>query len=470
MEASASMTANFFRCHSGTSALLALPAGYIAGKMMLVRAMTKGWSLTSIMPNAQPLSMVNQPFDFAAFTPMQLATLNNEQLKMLSQFGSVIVGGAAVPDALRERLASYCDNVFETYGMAETLSHIAVRKLSSERIPFVALEGVQLSVDAEQRLQISAPHIHPEILQTQDVVQLLSPSEFYYKGRHDRVINSGGIKLFAEVIEKKLEPFLDRPYHVNSLPDNILGRRLVLYIESESPIDEMKLMERMSTALERYEVPKQIIVVRTLERTSSGKIKQIKEKNMELVFASANENKVLEVEHKLGGDIRLKSLRAIGCNEDIPETGDTLEENARMKARYVWDNYKVDCFADDTGLEVDALDGAPGVYSARYAGPQRNSEHNMDLLLTNLHGKSNRTAQFRTVICLICGGEEFLFEGVVRGEIMEQRRGTDGFGYDPVFRPEGANETFAEMTMDMKNTISHRGRAIALLSHFLKNK
>ena len=191
---------------------------------------------------------------------------------------------------------------------------------------------------------------------------------------------------------------------------------------------------------------------------------------MELVFASANENKVLEVEHKLGGDIRLKSLRAIGCNEDIPETGETLEENARMKARYVWDNYKVDCFADDTGLEVDALDGAPGVYSARYAGPQRNSEQNMDLLLTNLHGKSNRKAQFRTVICLIRGGEEFLFEGVVRGEIMEQRQGTDGFGYDPIFRPEGANVTFAEMTMDMKNTISHRGRAIALLSHFLKNK
>ncbi len=277
MEASAAMTANFFHCHSGTSALLALPAGYIAGKMMLVRAMTLGWSLTSIMPTSQPLSFVNQPFDFAAFTPMQLATLNNEQLKMLSQFGSVIVGGAAVPAALRERLASYCDNVFETYGMAETLSHIAVRKLSSGVMPFVALEGVQLSVDTEQRLQISAPHIHPEIVQTQDVVQLLSPTEFYYKGRHDRVINSGGVKLFAERIESKLEPLLDRPYHVNSLPDDILGRRLVLYIESESPIDETKLMERMSAALERYEVPRQIIVVQTLERTSSGKIKQIKD-------------------------------------------------------------------------------------------------------------------------------------------------------------------------------------------------
>jgi XTP/dITP diphosphohydrolase len=191
---------------------------------------------------------------------------------------------------------------------------------------------------------------------------------------------------------------------------------------------------------------------------------------MELVFASANENKVLEVEHKLGGDIQLKSLRAIGCNEDIPETGLTLEENARMKARYVWDHYKVDCFADDTGLEVDALDGAPGVYSARYAGPQRSSDDNMELLLANLNGMANRSAQFKTVICLIRGGEEFLFEGVVRGEIIEQRQGSDGFGYDPIFRPEGATETFAEMTMDAKNTISHRARAIAKLSQFLKNK
>ena len=191
---------------------------------------------------------------------------------------------------------------------------------------------------------------------------------------------------------------------------------------------------------------------------------------MELVFASANENKVLEVEHKLGGDIQLKSLRAIGCIEDIPETGLTLEENARMKARYVWDNYNVDCFADDTGLEVDALDGAPGVYSARYAGPQRSSDDNMELLLANLSGMADRSAQFKTVICLIRGGEEFLFEGVVRGEIIEQRQGSDGFGYDPIFKPEGATETFAEMTMDAKNTISHRARAIAKLAQFLKNK
>jgi XTP/dITP diphosphohydrolase len=191
---------------------------------------------------------------------------------------------------------------------------------------------------------------------------------------------------------------------------------------------------------------------------------------MELVFASANENKVKEVEYKLGGNLRLQSLHSIGCMEDIPETGQTLEENARMKARYVWDNYHVDCFADDTGLEVDALDGAPGVVSARYAGDQRNSSDNMDLLLANLAGKNHRSAQFRTVICLIQGGVEYLFEGVVRGEIMDQRKGSDGFGYDPVFCPEGMSRTFAEMTMDEKNTISHRGRAIAKLAQFLANQ
>ncbi len=192
--------------------------------------------------------------------------------------------------------------------------------------------------------------------------------------------------------------------------------------------------------------------------------------NMELVFASANENKVLEVEHKLGGSIRLKSLHAIGCFDDIPETGNTLEENARMKARYVWENFHVNCFADDTGLEVDSLDGAPGVYSARYAGSQRNALDNMNLLLSNLDGKDNRSARFRTVICLIIHGEEFLFEGVVRGEILRQPQGSEGFGYDPVFRPDGASQTFAQMTMNEKSSMSHRGRAIAKLAQFLANR
>jgi XTP/dITP diphosphohydrolase len=190
--------------------------------------------------------------------------------------------------------------------------------------------------------------------------------------------------------------------------------------------------------------------------------------NSELIFASGNENKVAEVEYKLGGVIKLKSLNAIGCNEEIPETGSTLEENARLKARYVWETYNVDCFADDTGLEVESLDGAPGVYSARYAGPQKNPVDNMALLLSELKGKSNRRARFRTVICLIQGGREQLFEGVVHGEIIESARGSEGFGYDPIFVPEGSTKTFAEMTMEEKNTMSHRARAIASLAVFLK--
>ena len=188
----------------------------------------------------------------------------------------------------------------------------------------------------------------------------------------------------------------------------------------------------------------------------------------ELVFASGNDNKVAEVEFKMGGSIKLRGLKFIGCTEDIPETGDTLEENAIMKARYVWENFGVSCFADDTGLEVESLQGAPGVLSARYAGPQRNTRDNMALLLSNLSDKSNRRARFRTVICLIDNGVEHLFEGIVNGTIIEQGRGEEGFGYDPIFLPDGSDKTFAEMSMVEKNDLSHRGRAIAALKQFLQ--
>jgi XTP/dITP diphosphohydrolase len=188
----------------------------------------------------------------------------------------------------------------------------------------------------------------------------------------------------------------------------------------------------------------------------------------ELVFASGNDNKVAEVEFKMGGSIKLRGLKSIGCTEDIPETGDTLEENAIMKARYVWENFGVSCFADDTGLEVESLQGAPGVLSARYAGSQRNTRDNMALLLSNLSDKSNRRARFRTVICLIDNGVEHLFEGIVNGTIIEQGRGEEGFGYDPIFLPDGSDKTFAEMSMVEKNDLSHRGRAIAALKQFLQ--
>jgi XTP/dITP diphosphohydrolase len=191
---------------------------------------------------------------------------------------------------------------------------------------------------------------------------------------------------------------------------------------------------------------------------------------MELVFASGNEHKVYEVAKKLGGSIPLKGLHDIGCTTDLPETSDTLEGNARQKARYVWEHFGVNCFADDTGLEVFALDMAPGVYSARYAGGQRSSTDNMRLLLENLKNQSDRSARFRTVICLILEGEEYLFEGTVQGTIRHEPNGTEGFGYDPVFEPSGYAITFAEMTIEEKNIISHRGKAIAALRDFLTQR
>ena len=189
-----------------------------------------------------------------------------------------------------------------------------------------------------------------------------------------------------------------------------------------------------------------------------------------LVFATNNLHKLEEVRDILGGSFRIASLKEIGCTDDIPETADTLEGNALQKASYVKDKFGYDCFADDTGLEVEALGGAPGVFSARYAGPGHDSEANMQKLLKELEGKTNRQAQFRTVVALILEGREYTFEGIVRGTILTERRGTAGFGYDPVFVPEGYAETFAEMGSEEKNRISHRARAVQKLADFLHKR
>lgn len=186
-----------------------------------------------------------------------------------------------------------------------------------------------------------------------------------------------------------------------------------------------------------------------------------------LVFATNNAHKLEEIRAILGDEIEILSLKDIHCDADIPETADTLEGNATLKAEYVYRNYGMDCFADDTGLEVEALGGAPGVYSARYAGSSHDSEANMKKLLAELNGVTNRKAQFRTAICLIEKGEKHLFEGIVKGAIIEARRGNSGFGYDPVFVPEGYAETFAEMGNDEKNKISHRARAVQQLCAYL---
>lgn len=187
-----------------------------------------------------------------------------------------------------------------------------------------------------------------------------------------------------------------------------------------------------------------------------------------LVVATNNAHKLEEISQILGEGIELLSLKDIQCTAEIPETADTLEGNAQQKAEYIYKHFGFDCFADDTGLEVDALNGAPGVFSARYAGNDNNSEANMQKLLQNLQGTDNRKAQFRTVICLIMEGKTHLFEGICKGKIIEEKRGNTGFGYDPIFVPEGYNETFAELGNDIKNKISHRAKAVDLLCHFLK--
>ncbi|PWJ57684.1 XTP/dITP diphosphohydrolase [Dyadobacter jejuensis] len=189
---------------------------------------------------------------------------------------------------------------------------------------------------------------------------------------------------------------------------------------------------------------------------------------MKLCFATNNQHKIQEISALLGPHFSLSSLEAIGCHTDIPEPYATIAENSLGKARYVWEQFGVNCFADDTGLEVYALERAPGVLSARYAGPQRDAHDNMDLLLTNLQGHANRSARFVTIITLVIDGVYQQFEGSVEGEIITEKRGSQGFGYDPIFRAEGQTKTFAEMTMAEKNNLSHRARAFAQLNAYLQ--
>lgn len=188
---------------------------------------------------------------------------------------------------------------------------------------------------------------------------------------------------------------------------------------------------------------------------------------MKLVFASNNKNKIKEIKNQLPDSIEILSLEDIGCVVDIPETADTIEGNALLKADFIKRHYGYDCFADDSGLEVDALNGAPGVYSARYAGEQKNDEDNMDKLLRELKDKDNRKANFKTVITLHIKGETYNFTGIVNGRIIDQRKGTDGFGYDPIFQADGMDKTFAEISMEEKIAISHRGKAVKQLVEFL---
>lgn len=188
-----------------------------------------------------------------------------------------------------------------------------------------------------------------------------------------------------------------------------------------------------------------------------------------LVFATNNAHKLHEVAEKVKGRLKILSLADIGCSDDIPENGQTFRDNASIKSHYVHQKYKVNCFADDSGLEVDALEGQPGVHSARYSGKHGNHDANINKLLRELGSNPNRKARFRTVISLMWNDEEHFFEGTVEGSIRHERAGTSGFGYDPVFQPDGYNVTFAEMTLEQKNSISHRAKAVNQLMAFLNN-
>ncbi|MDO4190477.1 MAG: non-canonical purine NTP diphosphatase [Bacteroidales bacterium] len=189
-----------------------------------------------------------------------------------------------------------------------------------------------------------------------------------------------------------------------------------------------------------------------------------------LIIATHNKHKLQEIQNILQGLYEVKGLSDIGCTDEIPETGNNLKTNALQKASYVKEHYGYDCFADDTGLEVDALNGAPGVYSARYAGEHCSFDDNVAKMLREMEGKTQRNARFCTVVALIKNGETHYFEGVVEGEILTERHGNEGFGYDPIFRPKGYEKSFAELTTEEKNAISHRGRAVAKLIDFLKQQ
>lgn len=191
---------------------------------------------------------------------------------------------------------------------------------------------------------------------------------------------------------------------------------------------------------------------------------------MKLVFATNNRHKIEEVQHLLKGDVQLLSLQDINCREELPETGDTLAANAIQKASYVHEKFNADCFADDTGLEIEALNGRPGVYSARYSGEEKSAEKNMKKVLKEMQGIQNRQAYFKTVISLIINNKQYLFEGTVNGNISTELKGAKGFGYDPIFIPDGHGRSFAEMTLEEKNKISHRGVAVKKLAAFLNSQ
>ena len=280
MVSSAIRTGDFFNVKIGDSALHCLPADFIAGKMMLVRAMILGLSLELVEPSSCPMENLYKTYDFVAMTPMQA----NNSLNQLDQIKTLIIGGAPIFPDLNKKLVERHQRCFETYGMTETITHIAASKLTVPKKPFKALDGIRLEVDKEGCLVVDAPYITNKLFQTNDIVHLDDEENFTYLGRRDNVINSGGVKIFPEVVERKLANHIDHPFFVYGIPDKVLGEKLVLVVEGEERLlREFKLNQTSLKGLDKFEVPKEILYVSEILRNNG---KYLREKTINTLIIS----------------------------------------------------------------------------------------------------------------------------------------------------------------------------------------
>jgi len=477
IEASARLTSHTFAMGPGSRALLVLPSSFVAGRMMIYRALVNRWELNWTAPSGIPFNGHFPEADFTAITPHQAHTLLKQNSHALDAVRVVLVGGGKVGPALATLLCQSNAQVYETYGATETLTHIGVRQWQTgEENPwFMPLKGVDIGLDNRGCLLVRAAHLGGGQIITQDMAELRDGT-FRILGRADGVINSGGIKLFPESIEGRLEGSTERSFCVVGVSHERFGQVPWLVMEG-SPLTkeaESTLFATICGRLDKFERPFGFSYLSEIPRTSSGKIQRstlipFPKLMNELVVASANKHKIEELNAILGDRLTLLGLDDIQWKGDIPEDGDTLEANAFQKAERIHAFCGKPVIADDTGLEVNALGGAPGVYSARYAGSERSDEANRKRLLNELEGVADRSACFRTVICLIDeNGAATRFEGRIDGDILTEEKGTGGFGYDPLFRPTGFEQSFAEMTSEEKNQISHRARAAAALADFIR--
>lgn len=472
---SAKRTIKFFGLAPRTRASLVMPARFIGGKMMLIRAIAGGWDLCIEKPARSP--QLHFPSDFVSMTVAQAQAMVKDRPESWGQLNLVLLGGGPVSSAAISQLP-VGPVVYASFGMTETVSHFALRQLTPQTDElFACLPGFSVDKGSNGSLQVIFPD--GKRMRTNDAVETVGAQKFRWLGRLDEAIISGGVKVHPAQVEVALAAVISQPFKVYGAPHKEWGQEVVLRIHAAESPPEAKAMEESwkqyaISNLPKYHAPRRI-EWKPLEQTPSGKwIRPNHSRNFAdmkptnpsglpiLVFATHNANKAAEVQRMLGNAYHIQTLADIGCHEEIPETAPDLRGNARIKARHVYDTYGLDCFADDTGLEVDGLSGAPGVKTARYAGEGASAEQNMKKLLDALSETppSDREARFRTVICLVRGGTEAFIEGTCEGKIALEQSGIKGFGYDPIFEPAGESVTFAEMSEDLKNEISHRGKAI----------